>query len=200
MGNDILGTSKRQPLLPGSMLASAWDGRVMDQPMRSEVVGPPEWTFAVQQVGRAKGGKSFRKKQFRAQPWVPAMAQSNGQIDLVALEVCQTDRGGDSQVDVGVSLIESRQSRKEPLGGKGRRDTYRKRPRTRERGLAAGRPLEHLEASLEVRQHVHPRIGQGDRASSSVEQTSSEHFLERAYLLTDGARSNVKLLGGLAEA
>jgi hypothetical protein len=172
----------------------------MYEPMFFQVIRLLERTLAPQQLGRAKRCQSLGEQGLREKIGIAAMAQADGNVDLVALEIRKRDRRRDPQIDVWVPLIEYWQSRDQPFGGKGGRNAYRQRSRVGRRGLiAADCPCENLQSRLDVRQHSHGRIGEGNGAPRSVEQPYSEELLECADLLADGARRDVELLGGLAE-
>ncbi len=66
--------------------------------------------------------------------------------------------------------------------------------------MASNRARQRFEAGLNIRQHAHPGLGQGDRSLGSREEALTEKRLELPYLLADRARRHMQLVGGPREA
>jgi hypothetical protein len=88
----MLGTRENEPSLPGALLAAAGNRGVMDQSVFSEIIGLPQASLAPEQLGRAERRQGFGEQRLGVKAGVAAMAQPNGKIDLVALEVGEPDR------------------------------------------------------------------------------------------------------------
>ena len=83
-----LGFRQPKPLIPGTAFAASRNRRVMDEPMLLEIIRLPERSFAFEQLRRAEGSESLREQRLRVKAGIPAVAQTDGKINLVALEVC----------------------------------------------------------------------------------------------------------------
>src|SRR6478752_1525458 len=106
------------------------------------------------------------------------MAEANGKIDLVALEIGEANRRRDPQVDVGVLIIETRQPGQQPFGREGRGYADRQSSLAERRPVVADRSRKNLQPSLDVRQHPSCRIGKGDETPRSLEQPRAQQLLE----------------------
>ena len=165
-----------------------------------QVLGLLERRLVLKQGRAADRHHLLVQQELRAQVRIAAPAVADADVDLVAVEIDQPDRGGDPGVDVGLGLAKTLDPGHQPLGGEGGGG----RDRDQAAGLQVPDPGDPggqvVEAVAQVRQGRLAGLGQPDRPLAALEQGHAQIVLQALDLMADGGGGHVQLLRRLGEA